>query len=94
MARMTDEPLLRTAAAAAKIGVDASTLYRWERAGYVRPTLHTAGGQARWRLSELREQLADRERAGRPAAQPPTVPPLQQLRRRADGWPADEFPGD
>jgi transposase-like protein len=94
MARMTDAPLIRTAEAARALGVVPSTLYRWERAGIVRPAMRTAGGQARWRLDELREQLDEHEHAGRPSAQPPTVPPLQQLRRRADGWPADEFPGD
>jgi predicted site-specific integrase-resolvase len=46
--------LVGTAEAARAIGVDRSTLYRWERGGRVRPEVRTMGGQARWNIEKLR----------------------------------------
>jgi len=54
---MADQRLIRTAEAARALSVDPSTLSRWARQGLVKPTLKTAGGQARWNLDDLREQV-------------------------------------
>jgi predicted site-specific integrase-resolvase len=48
-----------TGEAAAELGVTATTLREWMHKGIVTPALTTAGGQARWRMSELRQQLAE-----------------------------------
>lgn len=56
-ARQQPEPLLPPSKAAAAIGVDPKTLTRWQRAGKVR-TEKTIGGHRRYRLSELREDVA------------------------------------
>ena len=52
---MTD--LVPTAVAAKAIGVHRSTLARWAQEGLVQPELYTPGGQARWDINKLREQL-------------------------------------
>ncbi|WP_308817754.1 MerR family transcriptional regulator [Pseudonocardia alni] len=49
--------LVRTAEAARALSVDPSTLSRWAQKGLVHPKLRTAGGQARWDLDDLREQV-------------------------------------
>lgn len=55
---MTDNlPLIRTAEAARSLGVSAETLRRWSRAGKVKPAERTLGGQDRWNLDDLREQI-------------------------------------
>lgn len=63
--------LVGTGAAAAAIGVDPATLWRWEKDGRVAAELRTAGGQLRWDVDRLRRQLAiDRDHEARPAAEP------------------------
>jgi predicted site-specific integrase-resolvase len=54
---VADEPFVTTAVAAKAIGVGTSTLQRWAARGLVTPALRTPGGQARWLVSELRDQL-------------------------------------
>lgn len=54
---MTSADLLRTAEAARALGVSAATLRRWARAGKVAPASKTLGGQDRWDLDDLREQI-------------------------------------
>lgn len=58
---VADEPaakrLIRTAEAARHLGVDPATLRRWARAGAVQPATRTIGGQDRWDLDDLREQI-------------------------------------
>jgi predicted site-specific integrase-resolvase len=49
--------LVSTGVAAREIGVARATLARWWRLGYVKPALVTAGGHARWDLTELRREL-------------------------------------
>ena len=49
--------LVGTGRAAAELGIDPATLWRWEQRGLVRPSTRTIGGQARWDLDELREQV-------------------------------------
>lgn len=48
---------LNTSQAAAALDVDQSTLWRWLQKGRIRPAWTTPGGQARWDLDELHEQL-------------------------------------
>jgi ADP-ribose pyrophosphatase YjhB (NUDIX family) len=51
--------LVGTGEAAREIGVDSATLWRWvSREGRIRPTLRTAGGQLRFDVNDLRQQLA------------------------------------
>lgn len=52
------EKLVRTAEAAQELSLDPSTLARWARQGIVTPAFRTAGGQARWNMRQLREQVA------------------------------------
>lgn len=49
--------LVRTAEAARALAVAPSTLWRWEKAGLVKPALRTAGGQARWDLDRLKAEV-------------------------------------
>lgn len=49
--------LMKTSEAAALLGVNPATLWRWQKAGAVTPAFLTPGGQARWDLDQLREQL-------------------------------------
>ncbi|GAA1399500.1 hypothetical protein GCM10009613_55150 [Pseudonocardia kongjuensis] len=49
--------LVRTAEAARALSVNPATLSRWAQQGLVTPKMRTAGGQARWDLDELREQV-------------------------------------
>jgi len=55
---VTDGPdFVSTGVAAKRLGVSIASLTRWARAGLVRPAYRTPGGQYRWDLDELREQL-------------------------------------
>jgi excisionase family DNA binding protein len=51
------ERLLTTAEIAAALHVNAQTVQRWVRAGRIRPTATTPGGQYRFRLDDVLEQL-------------------------------------
>jgi predicted site-specific integrase-resolvase len=51
------ERLLTSGEAAEEIGISRASLQRWARDGKVRPALTTPGGQYRWRLHDLRQQL-------------------------------------
>lgn len=46
-----------TAVAAKTFGLGKTTLNSWVRQGIVRPAYTTAGGQHRWLLDDLRQQL-------------------------------------
>lgn len=50
--------LLSTGEAAKVIGVARRTLAAWMQNGLVEPALKTAGGHARWDVTELRRQLS------------------------------------
>jgi DNA-binding transcriptional MerR regulator len=50
-----------TGAAAAEIGVTSTTLLDWAAKGIVTPATRTAGGHYRWKLDDLRRQLAEHE---------------------------------
>ncbi|RRO17006.1 helix-turn-helix domain-containing protein [Saccharopolyspora rhizosphaerae] len=54
------EPLLTSAQVARELGVAAGTVARWVRAGWLTATSTTAGGQSRFLLSEVKEQLKAR----------------------------------
>jgi 8-oxo-dGTP pyrophosphatase MutT (NUDIX family) len=49
--------LVGTGAAAAAVGVDPATLWRWAKSGRVTAEIRTAGGQLRWDVERLRQQL-------------------------------------
>jgi 8-oxo-dGTP pyrophosphatase MutT (NUDIX family) len=48
---------VRSKAAARALGIDRATLWRWKQAGIVTPAHKTAGGQARWDIEQLHEQV-------------------------------------
>ncbi|WP_142060320.1 MerR family DNA-binding transcriptional regulator [Pseudonocardia kunmingensis] len=50
---------LTTAEAAKAVGVSRMTLIRYADKGYVRPSRVLPSGHRRWKLDELRQQLAD-----------------------------------
>jgi excisionase family DNA binding protein len=52
-----DDRLLSTPEAAKRLGIARSTLAKYAREGRVRPVLTLPGGQHRWRLPELIEQI-------------------------------------
>lgn len=53
-----DEPeTVSTGVAAKRLGVSAPSLTRWARDGLITPAYRTPGGQYRWNLDSLREQL-------------------------------------
>jgi hypothetical protein len=63
------DKLLSTGEAAKALGISARSLSRWATERKVEPTLITPGGQFKWNLDELREQLKrwpDRRRRPRP----------------------------
>ena len=68
--------LVTTSKAAEELGVHPATLWRWQKAGTVTPAYVTPGGQARWDLDHLREQLTAQPVSptpgvsGRPEPQP------------------------
>jgi hypothetical protein len=49
--------LVPTGVAARELGVNATTLQRWVKAGLVKPDLVTPGGHLRWDLDRLRAEL-------------------------------------
>lgn len=53
------ERLVLPGEAARALGVATSTLARWRRDGLITPAEMTAGGQARYRLSELRDEVRE-----------------------------------
>ena len=53
----SERRLVGTGSAAAELGIDPATLWRWERKGLVKPTSRTIGGQARWDVDDLQEQV-------------------------------------
>lgn len=94
--------LVTTSKAAEELGVHPATLWRWQKAGTVTPAYVTPGGQARWDLDQLRDQLMARhesptpEESGRPEPQPVvaaivTSPLGVLVGRRNDGNPPWTF---
>lgn len=56
---VTEQPrYLTTGAAADALGVARNTLWSWHQRGWVKPAFITAGGQLRWDLDDLRQQVA------------------------------------
>jgi transposase-like protein len=56
--------LVSSSEAARQLGVHRNTLANWWRQGKVSPAEVTAGGQARWDVEDLREQLRALRRGG------------------------------
>lgn len=56
----SDDRLRSTSEAAEWLGVSVGTFQRWAKSGDVRPALRLPGGEYRWSLSDLREQLKPR----------------------------------
>lgn len=52
--------LVTTGKAAAALGIDPATLWRWQQSGRITPSWVTPGGHARWDVAELRKQLGMR----------------------------------
>lgn len=50
-----------TGVAASELGVTSTTLLDWAAKGIVTPAMRTAGGHYRWKLEDLKRQLAQRE---------------------------------
>jgi len=51
MTAKKDETMLKIVEVSSKLGVDRSTLYRWEKTGYLKPV--RIGGIPRYRLSDV-----------------------------------------
>lgn len=93
--------LVGTGAAAAAVGVDPATLWRWAKAGRVHPEMRTAGGQLRWDTDRLRHQLEAGQEAPAPDPDAPELRPVVAaivtsnrgvlLGRRNDGRPLWTF---
>jgi excisionase family DNA binding protein len=61
---VTADRLLTTGELARELGLSARSVARWAQEGQLKPTLVTPGGQYRWQLEDVREQLrALRKRA-------------------------------
>ena len=54
---MTNDRLLSTGEAARALRLNSRSISRWAKQGLIKPALVTPGGQYRWDLDELREQL-------------------------------------
>lgn len=70
--------LVSSTRAAAELGVDPTTVWRWYKSGRVRPALITPGGHLRWDMPDLRRQLAEPAAPERPAPPPWEVPPVHE----------------
>ena len=70
--------LLPSGAAARALGVDRTTLWRWQQAGLVTPEYFTPGGrQARWDVDRLRRQILEHQEIALP--EPATAPEHQPV---------------
>jgi len=56
------DKLVATGVAAKELGISRMTLVRWWQAGIVKPKLITAGGHARWNMTDLQRQLDEYRR--------------------------------
>ncbi len=54
---VTADRLLTTGELARELGLSARSVARWAQEGQLKPTLVTPGGQYRWELEDVREQL-------------------------------------
>lgn len=61
LGRVADDRLRTTAEAADWLGVTVGTFHRWVRERKIKPTLRLPGGDFRWDLTELRQQLQPAE---------------------------------
>lgn len=70
--------LVGTAKAAAMLDVDRTTLWRWYKAGAIKPALVTPSGRTRWDVDQIRRQLAAREQEAYFVPQQPATSPEEQ----------------
>jgi DNA-binding transcriptional MerR regulator len=54
---VTADRLLTTGELARELGLSARSVAWWAQEGQLKPTLVTPGGQYRWQLEDVREQL-------------------------------------
>jgi DNA-binding transcriptional MerR regulator len=54
---VTADRLLTTGQLARELGLSARSLARWAQEGQLKPTLVTPGGQYRWEVEDVRQQL-------------------------------------
>jgi hypothetical protein len=71
--------LVSSSAAARAVGIDRVTLWRWEKAGIVRPVTRTVGGQSRWDIDQLHRQLQAIAGQEAPLSEQPTTPEAQPV---------------
>jgi 8-oxo-dGTP pyrophosphatase MutT (NUDIX family)/predicted DNA-binding transcriptional regulator AlpA len=74
---VADPEFLTSNALARALGISRTTVWRWQRAGLVRPAFVTPRGQSRWVLNDVRRQLRLHEeefRVPEPAAVPEHQP--------------------
>lgn len=57
---MADERLLTSGELAKALGISQRSIARYAQMGQLEPALVTPGGQYRWKLDEVREQLRQR----------------------------------
>lgn len=78
---MTGHPdrLVRASDVALALGVDVSTVYRWERAGIITAATRTAGGQARYHLDDVRREVANHIRRQEDPRMPSATPEAQPV---------------
>lgn len=77
--------LVGSGRAAEELGIDPATLWRWEQRGLVTPETRTIGGQARWDIDTLREQVRAAYEGGRTRDEdPPFSPELADAPKHPD----------
>lgn len=74
-AAVPDRPYVTSVDAAKALGVGRTTLWRWQRDGFIAPAWTTPKGHARWDLDDLRRQLMGSDMtAAEPADRPEPQP--------------------
>jgi 8-oxo-dGTP pyrophosphatase MutT (NUDIX family) len=72
--QMPEPEFLTSEALARALGISRTTVWRWQKAGMIRPAFETPKGQARWVLGVVRRQL-HLNQAGEPLVPEPATKP-------------------